>query len=146
MFSARSLISSSGTAYRIIRTYVNYPTNRHSSLTPLSSFLRRCALSTTPEIISDTSGSHSTKKLTMKVGDNPINSLPDMSSVIQASSSADLVTSVSAKSSLYKPMDRDKKMADLEDRIKKKDAVLMRLAEGIASATNMRDVLLEKEV
>ena len=142
MFSVRSLISAAGTASRMIGTYVHYPTNR-ASRTPLSSVLR-CALSTTPD--SDTSGSHSTKKLSIKVGDNTINNLPGISSVIQSSLSADSNSSVSAKSSLNKPMDRDVEIRSLKDTIKNKDAVIMRLAEEIASATKRRDKLLEKKV
>ncbi len=93
MFLVRSLISAAGTASRMIRTYVHNPTNRASSRTPLSSVLR-CALSTTPD--SDTSDSHlstTKKKMTIEVGDNPINIPPDIPSVIKAPDSADLGTS-----------------------------------------------------
>ena len=120
--SRRSLISAAGTVSRI-GTYINNPTNR-AFFTP-HSFVLRYFLSTTPD--KDTSGSvsHLTtteKKMTkiMKVGDNPINILPEISSVIH---SADLGTSVSAKSSdtkRYKPIDRDERMAYLEDTIKSK--------------------------
>ena len=43
-------------------------------------------------------------------------------------------------------MDRDERIAYFEEMIKKKDAIIMRLAEEIASATKRRDKLLEKEV
>ena len=141
MFSVRSLISAAGTASRMIGTYVNYPTNR-ASRTPLSSVLR-CALSTTPD--SDTSGSHSTKKkikketTKLKVGVNTINIPPDIPSVILSSSlSADLGTTASAKSSVtqsesLKPMDRDERMAYLEETIKNKDADLRGISTKIDS-------------
>ena len=140
MFSARSLISAAGTASRMIRTYVNYPTNR-ASRTPLSSFLRRCALSTTPD--SDTSGSHSKKKMTIKVGDNPINISPDIPNVIQSSLSADSNSSVTAKSSLNKPMDRDERMAYLEGSIESKEAALVRLSSKTEALADERRVLLK---
>ena len=143
----RSLISAAGaTASRMIGTNVHYPTNK-ASRTPLSSFLR-CALSTTTPESETSGGSHLSTATTikmMKVGDNPINIAPDIPSVIPSSSlPADSSTSASAKSSLNKPMDRDERLAYLEEMIK--DAALMRLAEEIASATQMRDKLLEKEV
>ena len=131
MFLARSLISAAGTASRM---YVHYPTNRASRL-PLSSVLR-CALSTTPD--SDTSGSHSTKKMTIKVGDNPINISPDIPSVIQSSLSADSNSSVTAKSSdtqseSLKPMDRDVEIRSIKETIKNKDADLVSLSKKIDS-------------
>ena len=108
--SRRSLISAAGTV-SWIGTYINNPTNR-AFFTPHSSVLRYF-LSTTPD--KDTSGSTSqltTTKMTnmMKVGDNPINILPKISSVIQAPLSADSNISASAKSSdtkRHKPTDRD---------------------------------------
>ena len=133
--SRRSLISTAGgTASRRIGVYVSNPTSR-AFFTP-HSFVLRYFLSTTPD--KDTSGSGSNlttkkKKMTkmMKVGDNPINILPKISSVIH---SADLGTSVSAKSSdtkRYKPIDRDERMAYLEEIIKNKDAALMSLSRKI---------------
>ena len=138
MFLARSLISAAGTASRMIRTYVHYPTNRASSRTPLSSVLR-CALSTTPD--SDTSGSHST--MTIKVGVNPINISPDIPNVIQSSLSADSNSSVTAKSSLNKPMDRDERMAYLEGSIESKEAALVRLSSKTEALADERRVLLK---
>ena len=69
----------------------------------------------------------------MKVGDIPNNILPEISSVIH---SADLGTSVSAKSSdtnRHKPIDRDEKMANLEEMIKNKDVAVMNLSKELAA-------------
>lgn len=153
MFLARNLVSAAGTFSRMTRTYVNYPMNR-ASRAPLSSFLRRCSFSTTPDNISSgTSGSNSTttniKDATSKpiVGDNTINSSPDITGVnLPSSLSSDLGISAPAKTFLYKTMDRDERIAYLEETIKNKDAVLMRLAKEIASAAKRRNLLLEKEV
>ncbi len=133
MSLARSLISAAGTASRKVGTYVNYPTGTNRAFrTPLSSFLT-CALSTTPDNISDISDSHLTtmtttttttkKKLTMKVGDDPTTVLPEISSVLQTSHSAELGTDASSdtQSESLKPMDRDKKMAYLEEMVKNKE-------------------------
>ena len=133
MFLARSLISAAGTASRRSRAYLNYPTNRPSR-TPLSSVLR-CALSTTPD--GDTSGSHSTKNMTIKVGDSPINISPEISS-IQSSHSADSNSNVSAKSSdtqseSLKPMDRDVEIRSIKETIKNKDADVVSLSKKIDS-------------
>ena len=140
MFSARSLISAAGTASRMIRTYFHYPTNRASSRLPLSSVLR-CALSTTPD--SDTSGSHSTKNMTIKDGDNPINISPDIPNVIQSSLSADSNSSVTAKSSLNKPMDRDERMAYLEGSIESKEAALVILTSKTEALADERRAMLK---
>ena len=97
----------------------------------------------------DTSGSVShltTTAKTMKVGDNPINILPKTSSVIH---SADLGTSVSAKSSdtkRYNPVDRDVEISSLKDMIKSKEVALMSLSEEITSEIKKQAQLLEKEV
>ena len=146
--SRRSLISAAGTVSRI-GTYINNPTNR-AFFTP-HSFVLRCFLSTTPD--KDTSGSGSLEKsadlkkikMTIKVGDNPINILPKISSVIH---SADFGTIASVKSSdtqseSLKPMDRDKKMAYLEEIIKNKDAALMSLSRKIESLADERRALLK---
>ena len=84
----------------------------------------------------------------LKVGNNTIDNLPyDIPSVIRSSSlPADSNASASAKSSLFKPMDRDERIAYLDKMIKKKDAVIMKVSEEIASATKRRDKLLDKEV
>ncbi len=124
MFSARFLITATrGTASRMIGRPFR---------ASLSSFLR-CALSTT----GDTSGSH----LTKKVGDSPINILPDISSTIKASDTANFVTSTYVKisdiqSDKSKPMDRDVEIRSLKDTIKSKDVALMRLSEEISSVSN----------
>ena len=111
--SRRSLVSAAGTVSRI-GTYINNPTNK-AFFTP-HSFVLRCFLSTTPDKDTSDSVTHLTttkkKKMTkmMKVGDNPINILPKISSVIH---SVDLGTSVSAKSSdtnRHKPIDRDERI------------------------------------
>ena len=149
--SRRSLISAAGTV-SWIGTYINNPTNR-AFFTP-HSFVLRYFLSTTPD--KDTSGSGSLEKsadlkkikMTIKVGDNPINILPKISSVIQAPLSADFGTIASVKSSdtqseSLKPMDRDKKMAYLEEIIKNKDAALMSLSRKIESLADERRALLK---
>ncbi len=74
----------------------------------------------------------------MKLGDNPINILSDMSSAIQAPDSADKGAIASVKSSdtqteSFKPMDEAKKMVHLEDMIKNKEADLMALSKKIES-------------
>ena len=132
--SRRSLISAAGTA-SWIGTYINNPTNR-AFFTP-HSFVLRCFLSTTPDKDTSDSVTHMTtkkkKKTKMKVGDSPINILPKISSVIH---SADLGTSVSAKSSdtnRRKPIDRDERMADLEEMIKNKDVAVMNLSKEVAA-------------
>ena len=139
--SRRSLISAAGTVSRI-GTYVNNPTNR-LYFNP-HSYVLRCTLSTTFD--SDTYGSgsleksaDSTKTTTkmINVGDNPINILPEISSVIQAPLSASAI-SFDTPPRRYKPMDRDERMAYLEDTIKSSYAALMRLSEEIASVINER--------
>ena len=142
--SRRSLVSAAGTVSRI-GTYINNPTNK-AFFTP-HSFVLRYFLSTTPD--KDTSGSVShltTTTKTMKVGDNPINILPKTSSVIH---SADLGTSVSAKSSdikKYKPVDGDVDISSLKGTIKSKDADLRSLSKEIASALKEQARLLKKAV
>ena len=152
--SRRSLISAADTFSRI-GTYVCNSTNRLYS-NPYS-YVMRCTLSTTFD--SDTYGSGSDIdlkkiKMTFKVGDNPINMLPEISSVIQAPLSADSSKSIMSASAIssdfpprrYKPMDRDERMAYLEDTIKSTYAALMSLSEEIASATKEQALLLKKEV
>ena len=145
--SRRSLFSAAGTV-SWIGTYINNPTNR-PFFNP-HSFVLKYFLSTTPD--KDISGSISHLKTTMmtnmmmNVGDNPINILPKISSVIH---SADFGTSVSAKSSdtkRLKPMDRDEGIANSEEMIKSKGVALMSLSEKIASATEKQSQLLEKAV
>ena len=130
--SRRSLISTAGGTASRIGAYVSNPTNR--AFFTSHSFVLRYFLSTTPD--KDTSGSvtHLTttkkKKTKMKVGDSPINILPK---IIH---SADLGTSVSAKSSdtnRRKPIDRDERMANLEEMIKNKDVAVMNLSKKIDS-------------
>ena len=147
--SRRSLNSAAGTVSRI--GYINNPTNR-AFFTP-HSFVLRYFLSTTPD--KDTSGSGSLEKsvdlkkvkMTIKVGDNPNpNPNPQISSVIH---SADLVTSVSAKSSdikKYKPVDRDVEIRSLKDTIKNKDVALMSLSRKIESLADERRALLKLPV
>jgi hypothetical protein len=114
MFSVRSLISAAGgSATRMIWTYVQYPTNRASisRTTPLSSFLRRRALSTTPPDGDTSGGSHSTTKELI-------------SSAIRAPISTDFHTSASAtfsdghSESSVKSTDRDVEIRSLKDTIK----------------------------
>ena len=99
-------------------------------------------MSTTPD--KGTSGSVSLEKsvdlkkvkMTIKVGDNPINILPEISSVFQAPLSTDSNASSSAKSNdtkRLKPMDRDERMAYLEDMIKTNIDDLRGLSKEIAT-------------
>ena len=132
MLSARSLISAAGTASRMIRTHVNYPSNR-ASRTSLSSVLR-CALSTTPD--GDTSGSHLTAKELI-------------SSAIRAPISTDFRTSTSATfsdghSESVKPTDRDVEISSLKDTIKNNSDELKDLLRKIeALADEQRQELLK---
>ena len=147
--SRRSLISTAGTASRI-GAYVSNPTNR-AFFTP-HSFALRYFLSTAPD--NDTSGCGSLEKsadlkkinTTIRVGDNPINILPKISSVIQAPLSADSNTSASAKSSdtkRHKSIDRDERMANLKEIIKSKDAALSNLSRKFESLADERRALLK---
>ena len=138
--SRRSLISATGGTASRIGVYVSNPTNR-AFFTP-HSFVLRYFLSTIPD--DDTSGSGSLEKsvdlkkvkMTIKVGDNPINILPEISSVFQAPLSTDSNASSSAKSNdtkRLKPMDRDERMAYLEDMIKTNIDDLRGLSKEIAT-------------
>ena len=138
MFSVRSLISAASTASRMIRTYIHYPTNSKPSRTPLSTFLRRCALSTTPDNISG----DGTDSGLLEGLPSDSKKKKEAEKNTQASLSADSSTSTTS-SNILTASARDKRMAFLEDKIKIKDTALVSLSNKIEAFVDERRVLFE---